>query len=63
MSCLAARSSGALIDTFNINQTTSNVIVLLRNLILLQIEVEINYSKFCDRNQVDYTRGTQLNTN
>jgi len=63
VTCLAARSSGALIDTQISIKTTSNVRDIPVNVILLQNEVEINYSKSSDRNQVDYIRGTQLTTN
>lgn len=53
MSCLAARTLGALIDTDISIKTTSNVRLYLLMTVYFKSEVEINYSKSDDRNQVE----------
>jgi len=63
MSCLAARALGALIDTSTYQSKPLLTSELLLSSILLQNEVEFNYSKSDTRNQVDYIRGVQLKPN
>jgi len=53
MSCRQARTLGALIDTDISIKTTSNVRLHLLMIVYFKSEVEINYSKSDDRNQVE----------
>lgn len=53
MSCRQARTLGALIDRELSIKTTSNVRLYLLMIVYFKSEVEINYSKSDDRNQVE----------